>query len=268
MFRIGLKLWSTNEAYVADAVRFYENGLYDYIELFVVPGSYEKFSGLWKSLNIPYVIHAPHYSVGMNLSDEKKFDDNMKLAAEAFRYADFLEATTVIFHPGIAGDTQETARQLKMLHDERMVIENKPYYADNGLICNGYAPAEIEHIMQEAQVGFCLDIGHAIYSANAQALNQMAYLKQFIELKPQMFHLTDGDWHGTNDCHDHLGKGSFKLQEILTLLPSDHALSIESVHDFADSLVDFIDDVKFLRLHEKSIFIETVAAKEMSDELR
>lgn len=59
MFRYGLKLFSTNANYVAEAERLYKENIYDYIELYAEPNSYKKFIQLWKNLEIPYVIHAP-----------------------------------------------------------------------------------------------------------------------------------------------------------------------------------------------------------------
>ena len=76
MFKIGLKLWSTNKNYVDEARRLYDAGVFDYIELFSVPDSYSEFINTWKSLDIPYVIHGPHYTTGLNFADKKCFEKN------------------------------------------------------------------------------------------------------------------------------------------------------------------------------------------------
>jgi hypothetical protein len=47
VFNIGLKLWSTNENYIEEAKRLFDNGIYQYIELYVIPNSFEKID-LWK----------------------------------------------------------------------------------------------------------------------------------------------------------------------------------------------------------------------------
>ena len=138
--------------------------------------------------------------------------------------------------------------QLKKINDSRIVIENKPYFAlDNNLICNGYSPQEIEFIMKNAQVGFCLDIGHAICSANAQKIEPFEYLNEFNKLKPMLYHLADGDFNGIYDEHVHLGKGSYNFRKILELLPQGCCLTIETDKNFKESLQDFEQDVKLLR---------------------
>ncbi len=257
MIQIGLKLWSTNKNYVAEAVRLYEKGVYQYIELTAVPGSFVEYAQIWAQvkdlLKVPFVIHAPHFAQKMNLADSNCFENNKILVHETLQLADLVDATFVIFHPGIGGKTEETVRQLKLFFDSRMVIENKPYIVPGGLVCNGYAPEEIDFIMQETGIGFCFDAGHAICAANAQKIDQIAYIKKFLALKPRMFHLTDGDWQGMYDQHDHLGHASFKLKDIVALYPSDGMLTLETVHDFQDSLRDFERDVAYVRMLESQI---------------
>lgn len=260
---IGLKLWSTNHHYLQEAVRLHHNARYQYIELFSVPGSFATHADKWielkQSLGITFIIHAPHFVQGMNLAKAECAENNMKLAREALQFADALDAQHVIFHPGFDGDDTQTAHQLKLINDPRIIIENKPYRASihaplklsREHVCNGYSPEVITQIRIESGVGFCLDIGHAICSANDQGFDQLDYIKKFMELKPTMFHLTDGDWAGVDDQHPHLGTANFKLKEIVSLLPADCMLTLETVHDFDDSLADFEHDVAYLRALEK-----------------
>jgi len=259
MFKIGLKIWSVNQNYVRDAIRLFEQGYCQYIELLAVPDSFEKTIGLWKDLKIPFIIHAPHFNLGLNFANQENFEKNMRLVQETLRFADALNAQFVIFHPGVNGDTQETVRQLKNIKDQRIIIENKPYWGiknrmlSKDYLCNGHSPQEIASIMQETGVGFCFDIEHAIVAANALAIDQIEYVKSFLALKPTMFHITDGDWHGVFDQHKHLGQGNFKFDQVLGLYPADCMISIESVHDYQDRLNDFEQDVTYLRSIEKSI---------------
>ena len=113
-------------------------GMFDYIELFSVPNYYSEFINTWKSLKIPYVIHGPHYAKGLNFANKDCFEKNVKFAAQAQKFADALGAEIIIFHPGVAGDIEQTIFQLNKINSSRIVIENKPYFAivDN-LICNG-----------------------------------------------------------------------------------------------------------------------------------
>ena len=98
MYKFGLKLWSVNENYIDTAKKLYDENIYDYIELYAIPSSFDEYAELWKSLNIPYIIHAPHFMHGIDFSCEEKLNDNIKLAYEALKYADYLNADKIIFH--------------------------------------------------------------------------------------------------------------------------------------------------------------------------
>jgi len=247
-FQFGLKLWSINENYIEEAVRLYNDGVYSYIELYAVPGSYEKYISIWKNINIPYIVHAPHFRDGMNLAKREKSESNKKLIKEAQQFADSLSAKWIIFHPGISGDIKETASQLKEIGDKRVLIENKPYYAlGDGLICNGTTPEEISFIIKSAEVGFCMDVGHAICSANAKKIDFISFLRKFIDLKPELFHLTDGDINGIYDRHDHFGKGTFPIGEILNLVPSNAMITVETIKDSNSILHDYALDLDKLK---------------------
>jgi len=254
VYKIGLKLWSINKNYIEEAKRLYSENVFNYIELFAVPDSYNDFVYLWKELDIPYIIHAPHFSVGMNLAKKECFKKNIELAKETFKFAKDLSAKFIIFHPGIDGDIQETVGQLNKIKEifedlqDKILIENKPYYAlVDDLVCNGNSPEDIEFVMQNTNVGFCLDIGHAIYSANAKKINQFEYLQKFMKLKPQMFHLCDGDFNGVYDGHKHIEDGNFDLKKIINLLPKNSFISIETPKDSEQNLFDFEKDVRFLK---------------------
>ncbi len=248
MFKFGLKLWSSNRNYVEEAAALYKKGVYQYIELFVLPDIDETQVSLWECMDIPYVIHAPHFRTGFNLADKKLKDNNFTLFRKTAGIADRLNANKIIVHPGVAGDTAETVRQLKEINDERILIENKPYHAlDKGLICNGATVPEIKFILNNTDVQFCLDIGHAIYAANAVKIEPLVYLKEFITLNPEMFHLSDGDYGGVYDRHDHFGRGNFDIESILRMLPDKVPVTIETAKDFQDSLSDFEIDIQFLK---------------------
>ena len=180
-FKYGLKLWSTNDNYVKEAVRLFEQGIYNYIELYIKPGSYDKYIDIWKQLRIPYVIHAPHFLAGMNLAIRGNIDNNINMAKESIKYADDLKADIIIFHPGIGGKEEETVYQLKQINDGRIVVENKPYQTiDGSAICNGHSPEQISYILKEASVGFCLDIGHALCAAISMKSNPYQYYKEYL----------------------------------------------------------------------------------------
>ncbi len=253
VYKFGLKLWSVNENYIKEAVRLYEEGVYHYIELYVKPNSYEKYIDLWKKLPISYVIHAPHSRDGMNLAKKEKEAANRFLIEEAQKFADTLSADKMIVHPGIEGDIKETARQLKNINDKRILIENKPYYAlDANLVCNGTTPDEIKYIMDEARVGFCLDIGHAICSANAQKQKAEIFLNEFLLLQPAIFHLTDGDRQGVLDNHGHIGQSNYNFPALLSFLPAGAMITVETDKDSPEDLNDYEQDIKKLVVYARN----------------
>ncbi len=250
MFKFGLKLWSINDNYL-DAVRILDNkGLFDYIELYVIPGSFERYSEIWSRFSIPYVIHAPHWREGVNLAKKEKEDENIELIGQAQRFADELRAEKIIVHPGIDGDINETARQLVKINDKRILVENKPYFAlDDGLLCNGSTPEEISLVIDKAQVGFCMDMGHAVCAANGHKKDQHAFLRDFLALKPAMFHLSDGDISSVYDSHKHIGKGSFDLDFFMSIIPADTMVTVETKKDSKNDLIDYEKDVKKIKDH-------------------
>lgn len=262
MYKFGLKLWSVNKNYIDTAKKLYDENIYDYIELYAIPSSFDEFAPLWKSLNIPYIIHAPHFMHGINFSFEDKLNDNMKLAYEALKYADYLNADKVIFHPGIKGDYRQTAKQIKMINDERILIENKPYHVavetenlslDD--VCVGYSPEQIKYIIEESGAGFCLDAGHGTCAANSLHINYIDFLKEFISLNPYMYHISDGDINGTTDKHYNIGKGSYDFNKLFSIIPENSIISVETNKNSKDNLDDFVCDIKLLKNYSKNSII-------------
>ncbi|MBF0328716.1 MAG: TIM barrel protein [Nitrospirae bacterium] len=222
----------------------YDKGVYQYIEIYYLPDTSGDVINLWKSLGIPYVIHAPHYQSGLNLAKSESKERNMNLIKETMHFADSLSVEKIIVHPGVAGDINETARQLIEINDHRLLVENKPYYAlFDGLICNGATAGEIGFLMNEASIGCCLDIGHAFCAARGLNKDPMEFIDEFFCLKPEIFHLTDGDYHSAYDRHDHIGEGNYDIKAIMKLIPDGNKVTVETVKDYKDRLNDFEDDI-------------------------
>lgn len=134
---------------------------------------------------------------------------------------------------------------------------------DDDLICNGYSPAEIKHIMDYSQVGFCLDLGHAICAANALKVDYKKFLKNFLSLYPVMYHLSDGDNNGVYDSHLHFGEGSYDLNYLINLLPDKSLVSLETVKNSKENLNDFVEDVEYIR--NKIFFIKLATGVDIKD---
>jgi len=246
--KIGLKLYSTNSCYLRQAQELYDDGMYQFIELLSVPESYEDTKKLWKNFKVPYVIHAPHISFEFNLSKREREPFNMKLADEARRFADALNAQYIIFHAGTEGELSETVRQLNMIDDSRKLVENKPYTTIDGVRrCIGGTAEDIGFILKNTNAGFCFDIGHAISYSHNISRNWQESLKQFVKLAPAMFHVSDGFLNTGKDTHDHIGTGDFEWGKILPMFSSEALVTMETKKDSRTSLEDFVQDVKAFR---------------------
>ena len=286
MYEYGLKLWSINtDYYLFEALKLYESGIFDYIELYVVPDSLkelEAWSIVANNHKIPFVIHAPHFMHGFNLAKAEKKEFNKKVYEEVKTFADTLNAEHIIFHGGIDGNIEETAKQLASFNEPRALIENKPYVAIpnrmNGEFCRGYNIEEIKTVIDEANCGFCLDFGHAICAANSlfeklapsylenahvvfksdemkQNILQGArtkfvydYCEKFLELNPAMFHLTDiNDMNSPFDSHPHIGEGKLDIKRVLKLIPYGKKITVETVKNSKLDLADFEKDMDILK---------------------
>jgi endonuclease IV len=253
MYKLGLKLWSINTGfYYEEAKKLYAQGIFDYIELYVVPDTLDTLPK-WKKLNIPFIIHAPHFAHGFNLANKEKAQSNLEIYKEVKQFADELNAKYIIFHGGIDGSVEETAKQLATFNENRALIENKPYVAlpnkMGGKFCRGATLEEISYIKDIAKCGFCLDIGHAICSANSQNKEQYSFLHELKSLNPTMFHLSDiEDMNSPYDAHPHLGTGQLDIERLKReIFPSDAIISVETNKDSKENLDDFVEDVKWLK---------------------
>jgi sugar phosphate isomerase/epimerase len=247
--KIGLKLWSTNtDHYLREAKRLYADGIFDYIELYMVPGSLNTHIS-WKDLCIPFIVHAPHSAHGINLADPELENNNCKVFGEVKQFADCLNADKIVVHGGVLGNTEEIVRQLKIVGDSRVLIENKPYFPVDGSnrLLAGSTPEEIKYLMNCTGCGFCFDIGHSVASANAHGVKWLNYFESFMTFNPNMFHISDIDVASKIDQHLHLGEGSLPIKEILQRLPHDSMISIETQKNSREILADFERDAQWIR---------------------
>ena len=248
-FNIGLKLWSTNtDHYFKEAKRLYQENIFDYIELYVVPDTLHNLEK-WQTLNIPFTLHAPHSMHGANLADKNKFEYNQDIYSQVETYRQTLNAKYTVVHAGIEGNIEETVRQLKIISPENILIENKPYVAPlaEQKLCRGATVEEIQYVLSTLSCGFCLDIGHAICTANSLGIEPYSYITQFNSLSPKSYHLSDIPIDSLLDQHLHLGKGSLDFSKFFSLLTPQANIVLEVQKNNKQNLNDFIEDVYFLR---------------------
>lgn len=258
MRKLGLKLYSVNDNYIEQAIKLYQETKFQFIELYIVPGSYEQYGTLWKDLykkyKIHFVLHAAHFMAGVDLGDVRKFDENKKVYQEVSKFADDLDVDCIIFHPGVESSIKEVVRQLLCFDDKRILIENKPYYTITKpkKVCNAYSPEDIAYIIKNAKVGFCLDLSHCVCAANSLSVDAFEYWDKFLKLDPQMAHFVDNDFDSEIDQHKHFGDGSYDLKTFLNVLPKDVPITIETYKDSKINLDDFIHDANYLYDLEKT----------------
>lgn len=252
MYKRGLKLWSINtDCYYNEAIRIYNDNVFDYIELYIVPETLEYLSK-WKELKIPFIIHCPHFAHGFNMAKQEKQENNRKIFDEVQKYADELDAKYIVIHGGIDGDIRETAIQLAFFNEPRALIENKPFIAlpnkMGGEFCRGYNIEEIKTVQEISGCGFCLDFGHAICAANSLKQKPYSYVKRFLKLNPKMFHLTDiEDITSVYDSHPHLGTGQLDFKRIFDMIPDESYITFETIKNSKENLNDFVEDMKWLK---------------------
>lgn len=256
--KIGLKLGSDSIAYFDSARELKEKGYFDYIELFIIPGSEIGLAEKWKSLEVPFILHAPHSLAGMNPSLPEMEQANLKCIAEVSQWAQAMDAVYVIYHAGLNGTLDESIRQFKAFKwaypraFENALIENKPKVGINRESCIGYDTAQVKRLMGEIGFGFCLDFGHALCAAFSLRADEEAFLRDFLVLKPALFHLSDNIRGQETDGHMHLGQGSLDLPRLLTLIPEQAMVSLEVRKDSKSNLDDFLGDVEYLNRIKKA----------------
>ena len=247
MFNLGLKLWSINENYIEEAKNLYSSGIYSYIELYVLPDSIN-YLDKWAKLKIPFNIHAPHYRHNVNLAKAEYENFNRKCFEEVKLFAEELNANHIVVHGGMDGNIDEVIRQLNIVKTPNMLIENKPYRVlpDSPPFCRGASIEEIKKICQNTNLGFCLDIGHALCYANSIKIDPYKYLEAFNKLKPRCYHLSDGDIHSEIDMHLNFGNGNYDFAKIFDIIKKNRPIAIETKKQSEKNLNDFVKDVKWL----------------------
>ncbi len=245
--KYGLKLWSTNVDVIAEANDFLAQGLFDFIELYVVPQT-KYLLPQWKSFDGPFMIHCAHSAHEFNLAQEAKEDINKTIFQETQLFANELKAQVIVVHGGNTGTLKEAIRQFKGMNDKRVYVENKPKKGLNDGLCIGWSPEEVKDIIEQANLsGMVLDFGHAIYAANANNSDTFEMIKGFLRLSPTIFHIGDGDISLDRDCHKNFGEGDFDLQALVDLIPELSDVTIETPGGAANELSYYRKDVLYLK---------------------
>lgn len=234
----GLKLWSTNLSLLPAAAQFISDSVFQYVELYPVPDTeIEPFL----SYNIPFIIHITTERHGLNIADPEKKQTNCTRIAECLHWADELNASHCILHPGF-GDVAQAISFLENLSDPRILLENMPRTGIKGEHMIGYSPEEMISMMG-SRFGFCLDINHAIKAALSLHVPYWEYVMKFCDLNPSMYHIADGSLSTDHDEHLPIGTGDydFRKLEILYSQRKPMKITLETPR-YHESLVEDLNN--------------------------
>lgn len=242
-FKFGLKLWSTNVDLIDHAIRLIDEKIFYFIELFVVPGTLmSPFI-----VDVPYVIHIPHHKFNVNIGEPDKKEISFKMINESIKWADKLNARYLILHAG-SGLMNDAEEFLHEISDNRLLIENMPKVGLNDERMIGYSAVQIEELINGTEMGFCLDFGHATKAAMSLKIGYKEIVSDFLKLKPELFHICDGDIENEKDSHLNIGAGSYDMQYFKEIIQNNHSklITLETPRSSQLSLDEDLANINIL----------------------
>lgn len=242
--KFGLKLWSLNYDLIAPAKEAISENIFQYIELMVVP---QTRASLFKMIEVPFILHATSERWGFNISDSSKEIFNLDVIKNCLAWADELGARYVIVHPGF-GEFAAAKNFLDKINDRRILIENMPKVGVKNEKMVGYDPEQIKDL-KRGDFGFCLDLTHAVKAAASLKINYKKLIADFIELKPELFHISDADCKKEMDEHLDIGKGDSDFAFFADCIKKSGAshVTLETPRSDLRSVREDIDNLDKLR---------------------
>jgi endonuclease IV len=211
----------------------------DYFELFAAQGEMENIK-LFQGLDTPvHVIHAEHSTYGVNIANKEKYGLNMESIRFAQEVADMFGSMFIIVHPGTLENEfcspDYSIEMLGELGDKRIITENLPFKGNFGgtwVETFGRTPAEISRIIESSGVGFCFDVGHAWSVAYATRRDPVRIVREFLGMKPAMFHFYDSVLESETETHLNMGDGDADIGMYKGMLPKDALITLETNPDY------------------------------------
>lgn len=207
-----------------------------------------------KMTGIKAIVHAPFYIPskynGVNTSDESWLTQNIQALEFSQKCADLLQSEIIILHPGI-GDSDkcvdETIRQVRLINDSRITIENLPYEVF-GCFMHGGRFENISRIVNEADCKFCFDFAHAVCAAISLNIDIYDSLGKYKALNPILYHLSDGDISISFDAHLHLGVGNYDIKRFLSEFSNTDAMIVlETFNPPSAEIEPWLKDADYLK---------------------
>lgn len=253
--KIGLKIWSINKEAFPKLREFYSKGLIQYVEMLIVPGSFDK-EALSPLIGIPMLFHAPEHQYNFRINcKDKAFTEASSTIRQFIRHFD---EQRIIIHPGYnkAGESfgvDDVIKNIKTLRGVEPIIENVPDKAVvGGLTLIASTPEDIKKILLQTRAKFCLDFGHAVASANFHKQEPLECISAYLALNPLMFHVSDGNFSSSVDSHLDLGAGNYPLKDMLGLVDNDSMITLETPKkDFLNLHEDMANLMRLYRILKK-----------------
>jgi sugar phosphate isomerase/epimerase len=219
----------------------------DFLE---VQGLRNKNYDFIKKYKIPIVVHAEHFSLGINPANPKIRQQNLDSLNQAIKISDIAKGKKIIYHPGDLRDpgcTEEIAIEfIKNIKDKRIMLENMPGITSERL-CR--TSEQTEKFLKQTNKHFIFDLAHCMITANKLKIPQLTLIKQFLKLKPIHFHISGQDTKSIKDEHLALTNCDINWKEILALYPKDAEITLEVSRDVEKTL----EDLEMIREIAKSI---------------
>ena len=183
-----------------------------------LPAVEARFRDLKQSYNLSYSIHAPISDINLGSLNERIREDSILEILTTAETAANLDIEVITVHPGISSmavpymeekAVEKAKKSLSSIdriasqYGVRIAVENMPAFP----FMLGRTAEELNELIGQTNLGFCLDIGHANTTDQIDDL-----IKQF---KDRLINVHIHDNHGEMDEHLTLGEGEIDFKKVL-----------------------------------------------------
>lgn len=204
----GLKLWSNNTDWFADAISAHQDGRLDFIEIQANPAESFDLDALGTLKGIPVTIHAtPAFGFHEFIIGEEQ----LLIWQETKKLADFFETDVIVLHPGKEHTLETFSENLRKIEDPRIRIENMAGRDIFGFPMFGQRLDDLRELRKLKPI--CFDLEKAVKAACHQGLDYKAYIYECLRaLEPDYFHISGGKKGNSVDQHLDLWDSDFDLK--------------------------------------------------------
>ena len=200
--------------------------VFDHWEIFAeaehrLPSVESRFRDLMPSYKLSYSIHAPISDINLASLNERIREDSILEILTTAESAANLNIELITVHPGLTSmavpymeekAVEKAKRSLSSIdrisseYGVRIAVENMPSFP----FMLGHTAEEMNELIGNTNLGFCLDIGHANTTGQTEEL-----IKAF---KDRLLNVHIHDNNGEMDEHLTLGEGNIDFKKIIGCL--------------------------------------------------